>query len=123
VPAFGADFSTDDDRCRYRQVVVGLLQPGFEGRDADGIERQLTGTSVLFWRYGSVAGLVSDGREELTARPLMAEVDQPGIGAFSTTARRWSSPEAVRGRPGDRAVLGEHTADVRSEILGLSARS
>ena len=116
----GADFSTDDHRFRYREVVAGLLRPWFESRDADEIERQLTGTSVLFSRYRSVADLVGDGREELIAHPMMAEVDQPGIGRFlapgSPLEFADSSARTARTAP----VLGEHTAEVLSEILGLS---
>ena len=115
----GADFSTDDDRFRYREVVAGLLQPWFESQDADEIERQLSGTPVLFSRYRTVADLVGDGRE-LTAHPMMAEVDQPGIGRFlapgSPLEFTDSSARPARTAP----VLGEHTADVLAEILGLS---
>ena len=116
----GADFSTDDDRFRYREVVAGLLRPWFESRDAEEVERQLTGTSVLFSRYRTVADLVGDGKPELTANPMMAEVDQPGIGRFlapgSPLEFAGSKPRPARTAP----VLGEHTAAVLSEILGLS---
>src|SRR6202167_4666777 len=116
----GADFSTDDDRFRYREVVAGLLQPWCESRSLDEIERQLTGTSVLFSRYRSVADLAGGGLAELTANPMMAEVDQAGIGRFLAPR----SPLEFAGRtarPGRVApVLGEHTGDVLTEILGLS---
>jgi 2-methylfumaryl-CoA isomerase len=116
----GADFSTDDDRFRYREVVAGLLQPWFESRSLDEIERQLTGTSVLFSRYRSVADLAGDGLTELAAHPMMAEVDQPGIGRFlapgSPLEFAGGGARPIRTAP----VLGEHTEDVLSEILGLS---
>jgi len=116
----GADFSTDDDRFRYREVVAGLLQPWFESRSVDEIERQLTGTSVLFSRYRSVADLAGGGLPELTAHPMMAEVDQPGIGRFLAPG----SPLEFAGRTARPVrvapVLGEHTGDVLTEILGLS---
>ena len=51
---------------------------------------------------------------------MMAEVDQPGIGRFlapgSPLEFANSSARPARTAP----VLGEHTADVLSEILGLS---
>jgi 2-methylfumaryl-CoA isomerase len=116
----GADFSTDDDRFRYREVVAGLLRPWFASRDADEIERQLADTSVLFSRYRTVADLVGDGLPELSAHPMMAEVDQPGIGRFLAPG----SPLDFAGtsaRPARTApVLGQHTQDVLTEILGLS---
>jgi 2-methylfumaryl-CoA isomerase len=116
----GADFSIDDDRFRYREVVADLLRPWFESRDAGEIERQLTGTSVLFSRYRTVADLVGDGREELAAHPMMVEVDQPGIGRFLAPG----SPLEFADCSGQQApiapVLGEHTGDVLSEVLGLS---
>ena len=51
---------------------------------------------------------------------MMAEVDQPGIGRFLAPG---SPLEFADGgaRPAPVApVLGEHTADVLAEILGLS---
>ncbi len=113
----GADFSADDDRFRYREVIAGLLRPWFGSRDADEIERRLTGTSVLFSRYRSVADLDGDG---LAAHPMMIEVDQPGIGRFLAPG----SPLEFAGTPAVDAriapVLGEHTAEVLADILGLS---
>jgi 2-methylfumaryl-CoA isomerase len=117
----GADFSTDDDRFRYREVMAGLLRPWFESRDAGEIERQLTGTSVLFSRYRTVADLVGDGREELAAHPMMAEVDQPGIGRFLAPGSPLEFADRSSAQQAPIApVLGEHTGDVLSEILGLS---
>jgi len=116
----GADFSSDDDRFRYREVLAGLLTPWFESRDLDEVEQQLAGTSVLWSRYRSVADLVGEGLPELTAHPMMAEVDQAGIGRFlapgSPLVFAGTSALPARAAP----VLGEHTADVLSEILGLS---
>ena len=116
----GADFSIDDDRFRYREVVAGLLQPWFESRDAGEIERQLTGTSVLFSRYRTVANLVGDGREELTAHPMMTEVDQPGIGRFLAPGSPLEFADSGAQQAPIAPVLGEHTGEVLSEILGLS---
>ncbi len=116
----GADFSTDDDRFRYREVVAGLLQPWFASRDADEIERQLAGTSVLFSRYRSVADLVGDGLPELTAHPMMAEVDQPGIGRLLAPGSPLDFADSSAPPPRTAPILGEHTADVLAEILGLS---
>ena len=116
----GADFSTDDDRFRYREVIAGLLRPWFESRDADEIERQLAGTSVLFSRYRSVTDLVGDGLPGLLAHPMMTEVDQPGIGRFLAPGSplEFAGTSALPARAAP--VLGEHTADVLAEILGLS---
>jgi 2-methylfumaryl-CoA isomerase len=116
----GADFSIDDDRFRYREVVADLLRPWFESRDAGEIERQLTGTSVLFSRYRTVADLVGDRREELTAHPMMVEVDQPGIGRFLAPGSPLEFADSSAQQAPIAPVLGEHTGDVLSEILGLS---
>jgi 2-methylfumaryl-CoA isomerase len=119
----GADFSTDDDRFRYREVMAGLLQPWFESRNTAEIEQQLTGTSVLFSRYRTVADLVGDGREERTAHPMMAEVNQPGIDRFLAPARRWSSPIAVRGRPRSRPSWASTPRRYCRRSWGCPARS
>jgi 2-methylfumaryl-CoA isomerase len=113
----GADFGQDSDRYQHRKVITALLEPWFAGRTVAEVERDLAGTSVLWSRYRRFTDLVTDGT--LAASPLLAEIDQPGVGPLLAPG----SPLAMDGTTGARPapVLGADTAAVLTGLLGLSA--
>ena len=113
----GADFGEEGDRYRHRQVIAALLEPWFAGRTLAEVERGLAGTSVLWSRYRRFTDLVTDGT--LAASPLLAEIDQPGVGRLLAPG----SPLATDGTTGPRPApaLGADTAAVLTGLLGLSA--
>jgi 2-methylfumaryl-CoA isomerase len=113
----GADFGEEGDRYRYRQVITAMLEPWFAGRTVAEVERDLAGTSVLWSRYRRFTDLVTDGT--LAASPLLAEIDQPGVGPLLAPG----SPLATDGTTGPRPApaLGADTAGVLTGLLGLSA--
>jgi len=113
----GADFGEEGDRYRHRQVITALLEPWFAGRALAEVERDLAGTSVLWSRYRRFTDLVTDGT--LAASPLLAEIDQPGVGPLLAPG----SPLATDGTTGPRPApaLGADTAAVLTGLLGRSA--
>jgi 2-methylfumaryl-CoA isomerase len=116
--SLGADFSTEDDRFEYREVLAGLLSRWFARHDLAQVQRELAGSSLLWSTYNTFTDLVAD---DLIARnPMMDVVDQPGVGrhlAPRIPLALGSGPRA----PVTRApVLGEHTAEVLRGTLGLS---
>jgi 2-methylfumaryl-CoA isomerase len=113
----GADFGEDGDRYRHREVIAALLEPWFARRTLAGIERDLTGTSVLWSRYRHFTDLVTDGT--LTRNPLLREISQPGVGPLLAPG----SPLGMDGTTGARPApaLGADTAAVLTGMLGLSA--
>jgi 2-methylfumaryl-CoA isomerase len=113
----GADFGEDGDRYRYREVLCALLEPWFAGRTLAEIERDLAGTSVLWSRYRRFTDLVADGT--LAGNPLLAEVDQPGVGPLLAPG----SPLAMGGTVGPlpAPMLGADTGAVLTGLLGLTA--
>jgi 2-methylfumaryl-CoA isomerase len=113
----GADFGEEGDRYRHRKVIAALLEPWFAGRALAEVEQGLAGTSVLWSRYRRFTDLVTDGT--LAASPLLAEIDQPGVGRLLAPG----SPLATDGTTGPRPApaLGADTAAVLTGLLGLSA--
>ena len=113
----GADFGQDGDRYRHREVLTALLEPWFAGRTLGEVERSLAGTSVLWSRYRRFTDLVASG--VLAGNPLLAEIDQPGVGPLLAPG----SPLAMDGATGPRPApaLGADTAAVLTRLLGLSA--
>jgi 2-methylfumaryl-CoA isomerase len=113
----GADFGEEGDRYRHRQVITALLEPWFAGRTLAEVERDLAGTSVLWSRYRRFTDLAAEGM--LAASPLLAEINQPGVGPLLAPG----SPLAMDGTTGPEPApaLGADTAAVLTGLLGLSA--
>lgn len=109
----GADFAQDGDRYRHREVIVALLEPWFASRTLAEVGRDLAGTSVLWSRYQRFTDLV------LAGNPLLAEIDQPGVGPLLAPG----SPLAMEGTVGPLAApaLGADTAGVLTGLVGRSA--
>jgi 2-methylfumaryl-CoA isomerase len=119
--SLGVDFSTEDDRFEYREVLAGLLARWFSRTDLAVVKAALAGTSLLWSTYNTFTDLVAesaDGTAMIAGNPMMHLIDQPGVGRHLApglpVALDGVSPTAVRA-----PVLGEHTTPILSR-LGLS---
>ncbi|HEY1705898.1 MAG TPA: CoA transferase [Trebonia sp.] len=112
--ALKADFSSDSDRYRHREVIAALLAPWFAQRTVEQVGDAFTGTSVLWERYRTFAELAAD--PALLDNPLVASIDQPGVGRVLATG----SPLAQPGVPGPvpAPVLGADTETVLGSLPG-----
>jgi 2-methylfumaryl-CoA isomerase len=113
----GADFGDEGDRYRHREVLSALLEPWFAGRTLAEVERGLAGTSVLWSRFRRFTDLVASGA--LADNPLLAEIEQPGVGALLAPG----SPLVMDGAtgPAPAPAFGGDTGAVLTGLLGLSA--
>ncbi|MCK0175087.1 CoA transferase [Mycolicibacterium sp. F2034L] len=118
--ALGADLGDEGERFRHRDALTGLFTVWFSSHTADEVTAALSETSVLWERYRSFADIVKD--ERVTDNPLFSELDQPRIGRH----RAPGLPVAFDGTyaPAVAApALGDHTAEVLTEWLGMDARA
>lgn len=116
--ALGADFTDEGERYRHRDALTGLFTVWFSGHTADEIAAALAETSVLWERYRSFAEVAAHPR--VTENPLFTRLEQPRVGEYLAPglpmAIDGSYPAAVAA-----PALGDHTAAVLSDWLGLSA--
>ncbi|MFG2086223.1 MULTISPECIES: CoA transferase [unclassified Spirillospora] len=113
--ALDADFRRAADRYTYRETIAGVLAPWFASRTCAQVEDALQNTSVLCSRYRDFAEVTAD----LGTEPLMAALDQPGIGPHLAPG----SPLRLDGTsppPVPAPALGEHTDEVLQDVLSLS---
>ncbi|MCB9417657.1 MAG: CoA transferase [Mycolicibacterium sp.] len=116
--AFGADFTDEGQRYEHREVLSGLFAPWFRNHTADDIAVALSGTSILWNRYQTFAEAAESPR--VTANPLFAPLEQPRVGSHLAPGL----PMSVDGThtvPRPAPALGDDTAAVLSERLGMSA--
>jgi 2-methylfumaryl-CoA isomerase len=115
--ALGADFATEGDRYRYRDVLSGLFTTWFADHTAQKITAALSDTTVLFERYSTFAEAATDSK--VTANPLFSRLHQPGVGDYFAPGM----PVAFDGTHPASApapTLGQDTADVLAQYLGLT---
>lgn len=104
-----ADFTREGDRYTYREALAALFARWFAGRTLEEAAAALAGTSVLWERYRAFTDLVTD--PAVQANPMMATIDQPGVGPYLTAG----SPLSVDGRMAPAVPappLGAHTGEV-----------
>jgi 2-methylfumaryl-CoA isomerase len=116
--ALGADFTDEGDRYRHRDALTGLFTVWFTEHSADEIAAALSATSILWERYRTFTDVVTD--DKVKANALFTELDQPRIGRYLAPGLPLSIggvyPPAVAS-----PALGDHTAVVLRERLGLTA--
>jgi 2-methylfumaryl-CoA isomerase len=111
--ALGADFALDSDRYAHREVIAALLAPWFAGHTTGEVADALAGTSVLWERYRTFAGLAAD--PETLANPMVALIDQPGIGEILATGIPLAQPGTPQA-PVPAPVLGADTEAILGEL-------
>lgn len=112
-----ADLDLEADRYRLRETIASVLRPWFLARDFATVRELLDRARVLWSPYRDMAEVASTVRQEAT--PFVAEVDHPGIGPSLAAGAHWRGNGS---RAGARSApsLGGDTAQVLSEVLGLS---
>jgi 2-methylfumaryl-CoA isomerase len=112
--ALDVDLGLEADRYSIRETIAAILRPWFAARGLDEVGRDLDSARVLWGRYRGMPEVVAD------PDPILSTVDQPGIGPVPSAR----SPLRWYGDYGETTTapsLGEHTDEVMSEVLGLSA--
>jgi 2-methylfumaryl-CoA isomerase len=116
--ALGVDFGAEGDRYRYRDLLSALFATWFAEHSAQEITAALSNTTVLFERYRTFAQVAED--PQVTANPLFSRLDQPGIGEYLAPGMP-TAFDGVHPAGAPAPALGQDTADVLTECLGLTA--
>src|SRR4051812_39268535 len=116
--ATDVDLATESGRFLNRDLIAAILRPWFEQRDLGAVREAFAGTGVSWGPYQTFRQLVDD--DPRLASEMWEDVEQPGIGTY----RMPGTPldfSAIPRRPVRRApVLGEHTVEVLTDLLGLT---
>lgn len=114
--ALDADFTEEGQRYRHREVLTALFGSWFRSHTAAEVAAALSASSVLWERYQSFAEVAAGPR--VTANPMFARLDQPRIGNLLAPGLPMSV-DGAHARAGAAPVLGQHSAEVLADWLGL----
>ncbi|MYA68011.1 MAG: 2-methylfumaryl-CoA isomerase [Gammaproteobacteria bacterium] len=115
------DFDREGDRFRARERLAALFAPWFAQRDFTEASAELDRMEVCWGPYQTVAELVEQDAECSDANPLFSRVEQPGIGNLLTPSQALQFGGLETDPPAPAPLLGQHTDEILTEELGLSA--
>jgi 2-methylfumaryl-CoA isomerase len=113
------DLSKEGDRFRAREVIGAVLKPWTISRSYDEIAAIFDAHDVCWGRYQTFRELVQEDPRCSTDNPMFEQVEQPGIGTYLVPGSPVDFGEVDRLPPRRAPLLGEHTDEVLSELLGL----
>ncbi len=114
----GVDLKTDAGRWNARAELCALIEPWVAARTAAEVGAALKQAGALWAPYQSFRELAAD-QENLLDNPMFTMLDQPGIGRYPVAASPLQFGAAPRQPPKTAPMLGQHTDEILSGILGL----
>jgi 2-methylfumaryl-CoA isomerase len=113
------DLGKEGDRFRAREVIGAVLKPWTISHTYDEIAAIFDAHDVCWGRYQTFRELVDEDPRCSTDNPMFEEVEQPGIGTYLVPGSPLDFGNVERLQPRRAPLLGEHTDEVLSELLGL----
>ena len=116
VPSWASDerFATNAARVRHRDLLVADLAERFRAADRDAWVARLVAAGVPATPVLSLPEALAD--PQAVARGMVVTVEDPVAGPVDTVASPFGSGALP---PGPSPMLGEHTAEVLREALGM----
>jgi 2-methylfumaryl-CoA isomerase len=113
------DLKTDAGRWTARAQLIEVIEPWVAKLTADEVSARLKKAGALWAPYLSFRELAND-RDAVQDNPMFTVLDQPGIGRYPVAASPLQFGAIPRETPKTAPVLGQHTDEILSGILGLS---
>jgi 2-methylfumaryl-CoA isomerase len=118
----GCDFRREGDRFRARAELFPLFEGWIGGQPYAEIAAAFDKHGVCWGPYRDFGEMVREDPRCSPANPMFAALDQPGIGRYLVPGSPLDFSAVARIPPASAPRLGEHTDEVLSTALGLSAR-
>ncbi|MBV8412863.1 MAG: CoA transferase [Alphaproteobacteria bacterium] len=114
----GVDLKSDAGRWTARAALCAVIEPWVASHTAAEIAAALKKAGALWSPYKTFRELAQD-REHVLDNPMFAVLEQPGIGRYPAAASPLQFGAIPREPPRPAPVLGQHTDEILSGILGL----
>mgnify|MGYP006276008587 CR=1 FL=1 len=117
----GMSLKDEGNRWRLRHEITAILAPWFAARPLAEVAAALDAAGCTWSEFRSFARAVREDPDLSPDNPMMAELDQPGIGTYPVPGTPVAFGARPREAPVRAPVLGEHTEEVLAEVGGLSS--
>ncbi len=114
------DLDQEGARHHARADIAALVGPWIAARPLAEVAAAFDQHGVCWSRYRTLQQLVHEDLVGAQANPLFAAVQQTGVGSVLTPAVPLAFSAAARVPPAPAPRLGQHTAEVLSDVLGLN---
>jgi 2-methylfumaryl-CoA isomerase len=115
----GVDLQQEGARFAHREAIAARVGPWIASRPLREVASTFDAHKVCWGRYQTFRQMVEEDPRCSEANPMFQRVEQPGIGSYlmpGLPIAFGDTPREVRRAP----LLGEHTDEVLSGVLGLS---
>jgi 2-methylfumaryl-CoA isomerase len=114
------DLDEEGGRFAAREVIGATLKPWVLTRTLEEVRAIFDSHDVSWGPYQTFTQLVEEDPRCSADSEMFEEVEQPGIGTYVMPASPLDFSAAERLPPRRAPLLGEHTDEVLTEVLGLS---
>lgn len=118
--ALGVDLRKEGDRFQARDAIAAFLAPFIARHSLIELREIFDRHGVCWGPYQTFSQLVGEDPRCSIANPMFHKVDQPGVGRVLVPGSPLAFSELPRERPAPAPILGQHTDEVLSEVLGMS---
>ncbi|MDS4027093.1 MAG: CoA transferase [Candidatus Contendobacter sp.] len=116
----GLDLNREGDRFKAREGITALLTPWFRARKVEDFAKPFDDQGVTWSVFRTFKQAIQEDPDLSTRHPMFDMVEQPGIGSYLAPGSPFEFSEFERSPPQRASVLGEHTDEILSDLLGLS---
>jgi 2-methylfumaryl-CoA isomerase len=117
----GVDLDDEGGRFEAREVIGAVLKPWIITRTLAEVRARFDECNVCWGPYQTFTELLEQDPRCSPANPMFAPVEQPGIGTYLMPASPLDFAAVDRLPPRRAPLLGEHTDEVLSTVVGLSS--
>jgi 2-methylfumaryl-CoA isomerase len=114
----GVNLKLEADRWNARVDLIAVIEPWVAAHSAAEVSAALQKAGALWAPYLTFRELLRD-RDAVGDNPMFTVLDQPGIGRYPVAASPVQFGAVPRQPPVPAPVLGQHTDEILSGILGL----
>ncbi|MBL8669574.1 MAG: CoA transferase [Alphaproteobacteria bacterium] len=117
----GLDLAENGGRFKARRSIEAILEPWFARQTLAAAGAVLTAAGIPWGPYQTATQALSEDPRVSPANPTFARVANPGIGPLLVPGTPLDFSDVPRDAPAAAPLLGQDTAAVLGEVLGLGA--
>ncbi len=120
--SLGVSFEADEGlRFQHRSLLLPLVEIAMARRTASELAASFDARGVCWGHYQSLETAIASDARLVSGNPLFTPVTHPSGTSYPTPGAMATLPQQQRATPEPAPRLGQHTDQVLSERLGLSA--